>query len=386
MNECHCIENHLKSTHPGSDKSRDVVCLFDHLLSEGKVCAALRLLTVTRKGGVLPFDSLIPSGSDSSGTPLFKTINEILQEKHPRGRVVTQDSLLDLSAEDPCFDPILFDQLNGCVIRRAAFCTHGAAGPSSVDAFTWQHLCSSFGSVSVGLCDALASVAHCLATSAVDPAVVAPFVACRLIPLDKNPGVRLIGIGDVPRRTLAKAILYCIGDDIAVAAGPLQVCARQVAGCKAAIHAIRDLFCDDSSEAALLIGASNAFNSVNHQAALHSISILCPALSMVLHNTYGAPTRLFVTGQGEISSCEGTTQGDPLAMSIYAPATVPLIRQLRSTIPDASQVWFADDATAAGTTYALLDWWHHLVSAGPAFGYFSNSLKTFVIVKPERLS
>ena len=71
MNECHCIQNHLKSTHPGSDTSRDVARLFDHLLSEGKVGAALRLLTMTHKGGVLPLDSLVPSGSDSSGSPLF---------------------------------------------------------------------------------------------------------------------------------------------------------------------------------------------------------------------------------------------------------------------------------------------------------------------------
>ena len=386
MNECRCIQNHLKSTHPGSDQSRDIARLFDHLLSEGKVGAALRLLTATRKGGVLPLDSLVPSGFDSSGNPLFKTTKEILQEKHPQGRVASQDSLLDTSSDTPCFDPILFDSLDACVIKRAAFHTHGAAGPSGVDAFAWQRLCSSFGDASVGLCNSLASVARCLATSEIDPTFLAPFVACRLIPLDKNPGVRPIGIGDVPRRILAKAILYCIGDDIAEAAGPLQVCAGQVAGCEAAIHAMRDLFCDDRAEAALLVDASNAFNSVNRQAALHNISILCPALSMVLHNTYGAPTHLFVTGQGEISSREGTTQGDPLAMSMYALAMVPLIRKLHSTVPDASQVWFADDATAVGPVSKLLEWWHHLVSVGPAFGYFPNSSKTFLIVKPEYLS
>ena len=126
----------------------------------------------------------------------------------------------------------------------------------------------------------------------VNPAVVAPFVACRWIPLDKNPSVLPIGISDVPRRILAKAILYCTGDDIAVAVGPLQVCAGKVSGCEAAIHGMGDLFCDDSSEAALLVDSSNAFNSVNRQAALHNIPILCPALSMVLHNTYGATAHM----------------------------------------------------------------------------------------------
>ena len=111
-----------------------------------------------------------------------------------------------------------------------------------------------------------------------------------------------------------------------MAAGPLQVCAGQVAGCKAAIHTMRDFYCDNRLEVALLVVSSNAFNSVNCQAALHNISILCPALSIILHNTYGAPTHLFVTGQGEISSREGTTQGDSLAMSMYALATLPLIK------------------------------------------------------------
>ena len=64
-------------------------------------------------------------------------------------------------------------------------------------------------------------------------------------------------------------------------------------------------------------------------------------------------------------------QDDPLAMSMYALAVVPLIRRLRSSVPDASQVWFADDATAVGTASALLEWWHHLfLPALHAFGYF----------------
>ena len=96
------------------------------------------------------------------------------------------------------------------MIRQAAFHSHGVAGPLGVDAFAWQRLCSSFGNASVDLCNALESVARCLAITEIDPAILAPFVACRLIPLDKNPGVRPIGIGDVPQRILAKAILQCI--------------------------------------------------------------------------------------------------------------------------------------------------------------------------------
>ena len=42
-------------------------------------------------------------------------------------------------------------------------------------------------------------------------------------------------------------------------------------------------------------------------------------------------------------------------MSMYALAMVPLIRKLHSTVPDASQVWFADDATAVGPVSKLLN-------------------------------
>ena len=80
--------------------------------------------------------------------------------------------------------------------------------------------------------------------------------------------MRPIGIGDVPRR---KAILYVIGDDIALAAGPLQTYAGHSAGLEAVIHAMKDMFDDSDCEAALLVDATNAFNCVNHQAALHDI-------------------------------------------------------------------------------------------------------------------
>ena len=87
MNECHCIQNHLKSAHPGSDQSRDLAHLFDHLLSEGKVGAPLRLLTATCKGGVLPLDSLVLSGLDPSGSPLFKSTRRSCRKNIPRERL-----------------------------------------------------------------------------------------------------------------------------------------------------------------------------------------------------------------------------------------------------------------------------------------------------------
>ena len=107
-------------------------------------------------------------------------------------------------------------------------------------------------------------------------------------------------IGDVSRRIIAKAILYVVHTDIHLAAGALQTCAGHDAGAEAAIHAMREIFARENTDAVLLVDASNAFNQVNHQSALHNISILCPSFATILKNTYGVPIRLFITGEGEI--------------------------------------------------------------------------------------
>ena len=61
-------------------------------------------------------------------------------------------------------------------------------------------------------------------------------------------------------------------------------------------------------------------------------------------NTYRAPSELYVDGD-VIFSQEGTTQGDPLTMLMYALATIPLIKKLKTNVNDVNQVWYADDAS-----------------------------------------
>ena len=106
--------------------------------------------------------------------------------------------------------------------------------------------------------------------------------------------------------------------DVIDASGSLQVCAGLKCGSEAAIHAMRKMFEADDNDAILLIDASNAFNSLNRSAALHNIRILCPTLATFAINTYREPARLFIIGGKEIKSAEGTTQGDPIAIAIYA--------------------------------------------------------------------
>ena len=74
-------------------------------------------------------------------------------------------------------------------------------------------------------------------------------------------------------------------------------------------------------------------------------------------NTYRKPTRLFITGGGEIASTEGTTQGDTLAMQFYGISTKQIILKLDQNFTNVHQVWLADDATGAGTLHNLKSWW-----------------------------
>ena len=55
---------------------------------------------------------------------------------------------------------------------------------------------------------------------------------------------------------------------------------------------------------------------------------------------------MYVLGGETIQSVEGTTQGDPLAMSMYAIGILPLITTINGLC---KQVWYADDATGAGS-------------------------------------
>ena len=78
-------------------------------------------------------------------------------------------------------------------------------------------------------------------------------MASRLIAFDKNPGVRPIGVGDTARHIIAKAILNITRQDVQEAAGSVQLCAGQISGIEAAVHAVRSFFKSEETEALLLL-------------------------------------------------------------------------------------------------------------------------------------
>ena len=178
---------------------------------------------------------------------------------------------------------MVFDQITASSIRGAALRTKGAAGPSGIDAHVCRRLCTSFKSASNDLCHALTAIAKRLCTTFVNPKGISPLLVCRLIALDKCPGIRPIGVCETPRRIIAKAVLFTTKYDLQDTAGPKQLCAGQIAGIEAAVHAVRSILSHEDTEAILLVDASNAFNSLNRQVAL-----LADIATSQPHATYAA--------------------------------------------------------------------------------------------------
>ena len=72
---------------------------------------------------------------------------------------------------------------------------------------------------------------------------------------------------------------------------------------------------------------------------------VCPPFATALINTYRSNIDLYINGE-TISSQEGTTQGDPLAVAMYATATIPMIQKIANN--GVQQIWYADDAAVGG--------------------------------------
>ena len=367
------IQQHLPQ---GRLKERNdnqrVARTFASLMMRGKVRAALRMVSDHGSAGVLRLEEEIDG----------KPVRDVLKEKHPAAQAACSAALLSLVDNTVETHPVLFERIDGDLIRSTALKVQGSAGPSGMDATGWRRICTGFHGASRDLCNALAAFTRRICSTFTDPSGLAAFIASRLIPLNKNPGVRPIGICETVRRIVGKAVLNVTKADIQSAVGPLQLCAGHDAGCEAAIHAMRKIFDDEETEGVLLVDAKNAFNSLNRAAALHNCQVLCPSLAPILINIYRSNAELFVAGESILSQ-EGTTQGDP-AMAMYALGTLPLIRAV--TTPGANQTWYADDAAAGGNLRHIRQWWNQLAAVGPDFGYFANSTKSWLIVKEQHLA
>ena len=93
-------------------------------------------------------------------------------------------------------------------------------------------------------------------------------------------------------------------------------------------------------------------------------------------------------------SSEGTTQGCPAAMPIYAIGIIPLMsaiiiftvdKEITLSTEKVKQVAFADDLAGAKKLSALRTWWDNTIETGKFVGYYAKPSKSWLIVKEQYL-
>jgi len=121
-------------------------------------------------------------------------------------------------------------------------------------------------------------------------------MACRLVALNKQPGVRPVGIGESYQQLLAKCILAATGCQATAACDNLNLCTGLPASIKGMVHAMGDAWAKaelnggctqpkrtnpatataptteaDQPYATLLVDARNGFNELSRKAALWTV-------------------------------------------------------------------------------------------------------------------
>ncbi len=172
-------------------------------MKQGKTQAAVKLLTSGMQGGILSLNA--------------ETMT-LLEAKHPEPAPLNDDAIYE--HEQPMVHPVVFEEITAESVRNAALHTKGGAGPSGLDADGWRHILVSrnYGAISEELRAEFARMIKILCTEKVDlftnngyvTSSLEAFLACRLLPLDKCPGLRPIGVGEVLRRIAGKVVMSVI--------------------------------------------------------------------------------------------------------------------------------------------------------------------------------
>jgi hypothetical protein len=395
---------------------------FNAKVLSGRLRSAVRNLTNRESGGVKMPDDLC----SKTGTPVL----EVLRGKHPALR----DPGPEVGRSDTAFEP--YDapapdtvpvEITADVVEAVASSLSGAAGPGGTDSVTLANWLLRYGEASERLRIAMANLGSWLANGHPPWAAYRALRACRLVALDKEPGTRPVGIGEMYSRLLAKCILQQVGLEATVACGSLNLCAGLKAGIEGAVHAIQSLWDEHPPTAAgengggeggsptpaqevtppstqdsamapleddpddpwggLLVDAYNGFNELQRKAMLWTVRHLWPSGARMAFNCYRHAAILVLRGKNGhcefLLSCEGVTQGDPLSMFLYGLALTPLSRNLRDQVPEAVQPVYADDMFIAGTASRIADCMRLLQVQGPRRGYFPEPAKSIVVCRPE---
>lgn len=390
---------------------------FNGKFLSGRTRQAVRQLTSRDSGGLLDPQDIDPKSN--------RPVIEVLRSKHPGLRVpdLDREEQTAFEAYESCPD-VIPQVISAEAIERTAAKLSGGAGPSGVDAVDLRHWLLRFGSQSEGLRTELAAWTQWLCDGDPPYAAIRALMACRLVALDKQPGVRPVGIGEIYRRLMAKTVVRLTGHMATESCGNYNLCAGLASGIESAVHAVRSRYeaterkepvdgeganvnvprpgsgltsrpaapnhpaevaADDDPEAVLLVDARNGFNELSRFAMLWTVRHLWPTGARFAFQCYRHAAILIVRQRSQpcmtILSREGVTQGDPLSMVLYGLTLVPLAKRIRAATGDVVQPWYADDMAMAGKVSGIACATSLLQRFGPDRGYFPEPEKSILICR-----
>ncbi len=400
---------------------------FNSKVLDGELRAAVRQLTARNSGGIL--------GPDDACTKTGRKVSEVLADKHPPLRTpdIAEPDRIAFQDYGTPPDIIPIDCPNGDA-EKVSRKLRGSAGCSGLTAEALKNMLLRHGRASSELRDELTEWALWLANSSPPWAAYRAMRQGRLVALDKQPGVRPVGIGETWMRAVSKLVLAQCGMDGKEACGNSQLCAGLEAGIEGAIHAATkkaaaeedfvfqdwEVVDDSWGEAAssalppdptndgqdaattpapppteapmtpedptvlLLADADNGFNNLSRYAMLWEARHRWPSGSRFAYNLYRHECRLLLRGPpgttpALLLSREGVMQGCVWGMILYGIGLLPLAEHLRQQDPTVLQPWYADDFAMEGPSSRVATLFTTLCQKGPSIGYFPAPAKSWAI-------
>ena len=218
----------------GSKSVAHISKIFVEEMQNGNVNGVLKLLIDNMDHGIFSLN--------------VDTISK-LKMKHPQASA--PGPIILLPDETQNIHPVMYENITAKEVCKAAINTKPGSGPLGLDGNGWRRILASncFSDSSADLCRAIVLLTRKLFLEKLAAFSLEAFLACRLIPLNKNPGLRPIGVGEILRRIAGKVVVSFTRNNIIDSVGSFQVCAEHEAGCEALIHTMNNTFQYEQTEA-----------------------------------------------------------------------------------------------------------------------------------------
>ena len=204
----------------------------------------------------------------------------------------------------------------------------------------------------------------------------------------KEPGdFRPIGVGEILRRTAARIGLKLLLDQV----GPTLHDKRQFGASRDGGHNVYQTIRRCAADGQFVVGIdlANAFCTVDRDRVLDTVRDLHDIRPLV-EGLYGNDANMALRATGEtIVSDRGVVQGCPLAALLFAMTIQPAIDEARSQLAatglSVTDVWYADDGTAASHSAPALDIFLRYLGAAMANRGLTLSSKKAHFIAPADL-